>query len=586
MVWCLGRLEQAPTKRSFSSLRIREKFIYLVLAPLHSLVEVCLIASCGTSPGQSLVWGLLQELFAARVLIVGFPTRRLFQGSFRCRSLIQRLFAEVSKVPMKNESGRERCVPSSLSWTTCTWGDPDACMEELRMRRPLSKSQWDGVRRIEFLLKAWIEVSPVDAETMGRTAGKIESLEDSLRALEKAATIFRQEGRGYFSNKTQEDHGGSVVRGWTAGMLLKEDEFSTFKEVDPRRLAFTGFPAFRPSKFLDELGRKVYNDPLAMRMSPEECKLKQPRLKVHCSNKDKVFFVRTPGLFQSSWSPQRFRDHRELRLGVVCSSQGPMEGSINIGFERSEPTRASSSKMDPIPSLWGGLGENPFGKVWDHQGLRQRPPWLLLFVWDLGGEVKEKCPGRADACKEDFSFGRSQSERLWWWDGFWLPALFSNGGQLGRWIGANGAFVVGLEFRTGRPRRCGKHAPSSSTFQNLQWTDHRRLHFLQHPGSIIRSTPFQRRYHCRWLDGGVQEREAHPQWEEGFQRWVGLHVLGGGLARWRWTHPWFFEKSCPPGWATPEGSKIGLRHRLTSGGANWIHHIADAVPEADASTFG
>lgn len=79
------------------------------------------------------------------------------------------------------------------------------------MRRPLSKSQWDGVRRIEFLLKAWIEVSPVDAETMGRTAGKIESLEDSLRALEKAATIFSQEGRGYFSNKTQEDHGGSVV---------------------------------------------------------------------------------------------------------------------------------------------------------------------------------------------------------------------------------------------------------------------------------------------------------------------------------------------------------------------------------------
>ena len=181
---------------------------------------------------------------------------------------------------------------------------PRCCMEELRMRRPLSKSQWDGVRRIEFLLKAWIEVSPVDAETMGRTAGKIESLEDSLRALEKAATIFSQEGRGYFLNKTQEDHGGSVVRGWTAGMLPKEDEFSTFKEVDPRRLTFTGFPAFRPSKFLDELGRKVYDDPLAMRMSPEECKLKQPRLKVHCSNKDKV------SLFELLDSSNRLGVHR------------------------------------------------------------------------------------------------------------------------------------------------------------------------------------------------------------------------------------------------------------------------------------
>lgn len=91
-------------------------------------------------------------------------------------------------------------------------------------------------------MKAWIDVSPVDAETMGRTAGKIESLEDKLRSLEKAASIFSQDGRGYFSNKAQADHGGAIVRGWSAGLLPKEDEFSTFKEVEPSRLSFTGFP--------------------------------------------------------------------------------------------------------------------------------------------------------------------------------------------------------------------------------------------------------------------------------------------------------------------------------------------------------
>ena len=78
-------------------------------------------------------------------------------------------------------------------------GRPRECSKELLMRRPLSKIQWDGVRRLEFLMKAWLDVSPVDANSMGRIAGKVESLEDSLKALEKAAQSLDQHGRDYFS---------------------------------------------------------------------------------------------------------------------------------------------------------------------------------------------------------------------------------------------------------------------------------------------------------------------------------------------------------------------------------------------------
>ena len=185
---------------------------------------------------------------------------------------------------------------------------PRFCMQELLIRRPLSKMQWDGIKRLEFLVRAWIDVSPVDADAMGRVAGKVESLEDSLRHLEEAATRLCQDGRGYFGKKRQDDCVGVKLRGAHAGTLPKTDEFSTFKEVDPSRLSFTGFPSFKPSKYLDELGRKVFEEPVSMRMKPEDCTRKQPNLKVHCSLKQKL------SLFELLDSSGRLGVHRREEI--------------------------------------------------------------------------------------------------------------------------------------------------------------------------------------------------------------------------------------------------------------------------------
>lgn len=168
-------------------------------------------------------------------------------------------------------------------------GRPRECSKELLMRRPLSKIQWDGVRRLEFLMKAWLDVSPVDANSMGRIAGKVESLEDSLKALEKAAQSLDQHGRDYFSARVPaEDFAPRVARGWSVGILPHCDEFSTFKQVDPSRLSFTGVPGFDPSYFLDEGGRRIYEEPIKHRRDPNSYTGKLPKLKVHCSFEEKV----------------------------------------------------------------------------------------------------------------------------------------------------------------------------------------------------------------------------------------------------------------------------------------------------------
>ena len=166
---------------------------------------------------------------------------------------------------------------------------PKECSKELLIRRPLSKIQWDGVRRLERLMKAWLDVSPVDASSMGRIAGKVESLEDSLLALEKSARSLGKGGREYFvSRVSQEDFTPRVSRGWSVGLLPHCDDFSTFKQVEPSRLSFTGVPGFDPSYFLDEEGRKIFEEPLKHRLNPEEFSGKIPKLKVHCSFEEKV----------------------------------------------------------------------------------------------------------------------------------------------------------------------------------------------------------------------------------------------------------------------------------------------------------
>eukprot|EP00438_Fugacium_kawagutii_P022352 Skav233118 [mRNA] locus=scaffold1342:395006:405928:- [translate_table: standard] len=160
---------------------------------------------------------------------------------------------------------------------------------KIAVRRKLSKVQWEAVRRFEEFLRSWDSVSPITPEVMGRTASKVESLEEMIEELEAMARSSCSGASSYFGHRKEEDAPGrapdhqAVVVGKVSG-----SGFSTFKSVEASRLNFVGRPNFDPCPYLDPVSRQIYEDPCGVRMSPSECLVKPPKLRVHCSQNEKV----------------------------------------------------------------------------------------------------------------------------------------------------------------------------------------------------------------------------------------------------------------------------------------------------------
>ena len=165
---------------------------------------------------------------------------------------------------------------------------PRSITSVLKPRQKLSKRQWEGVRRLESYARAWIEVSPIGPEEMGRTAAKVESLEEVISQLEtEAATI--SDSNSYFGQATREDKEGDPQRQQGASSELQVPAgMTTFKEIDSKRLTFVGRPVFDPSPYLDPKGREIFQDPLATRDPITSATRRPPRLRVHCSKSEKV----------------------------------------------------------------------------------------------------------------------------------------------------------------------------------------------------------------------------------------------------------------------------------------------------------
>ena len=168
-------------------------------------------------------------------------------------------------------------------------GRPRSAGYENWVGRPLTRKQWDTVQRLEHLSAAWFHVSPVDAEQMGRTAGKIETMNDILESLECQASALGHSGHQYFPVRTQDDRpgvgaGSSCIQIGTS----ESSSMSTFKPVDSSRLSFIGTPSFDPGPYLDPLSRRIFEDPLKERLDPALFHGRAPKLRVHCSRSEKI----------------------------------------------------------------------------------------------------------------------------------------------------------------------------------------------------------------------------------------------------------------------------------------------------------
>ena len=127
---------------------------------------------------------------------------------------------------------------------------------------------------------AWREAEPVTADTMGRAAGKLESIEKTLSKL-----VEFEDGLDFLFDSLPGDSSGAASRPLkkhrfapglqhaSAGEVIGElrgSYSSVAKPIIADRLDFRGEPNFDPSPFLDAKSRFIFQDPLSAAISPSD----------------------------------------------------------------------------------------------------------------------------------------------------------------------------------------------------------------------------------------------------------------------------------------------------------------------------
>lgn len=111
----------------------------------------------------------------------------------------------------------------------------------------LSSHQWSAVKRIAPLVDSWNSHEAVDAAAMGRSASKVESLEDVLAELDSfASAVCSYHGvHGAPQSSVRSSKGFFGHPGTVVGSLGSCVERAA-KDIEPERYACHGAPSFDP----------------------------------------------------------------------------------------------------------------------------------------------------------------------------------------------------------------------------------------------------------------------------------------------------------------------------------------------------
>ena len=156
----------------------------------------------------------------------------------------------------------------------------------------LNYEQWQFVKRITPVVDEWNREAPVTADVMGRSAAKVENVEDLLRALQSSTASVARDLSGYKGGQRQRmqtswgyaQHAGSEV-----GKLSTAIEHIA-KSLEPHRLKFWKRPSFDPVPYLDEANRETYCRPLQNACCPEEAP-RPPPVRVRIKASDRLRFL-------------------------------------------------------------------------------------------------------------------------------------------------------------------------------------------------------------------------------------------------------------------------------------------------------
>ena len=161
------------------------------------------------------------------------------------------------------------------------------------MGTPLNRQQWEVVRRLAEHVDGWNKQPPVRANEMGRSAVKVEGMEDLLATLAADATPIGAELRNYLGRALpglQTSWGNRCNPGEVVG-TLRHDVACLAKQVEPDRLKFWDVPSFNPGPFMDFDNLQKFLTPLDFAEVADIDEYRPPRVSVRCRGSDVVSFL-------------------------------------------------------------------------------------------------------------------------------------------------------------------------------------------------------------------------------------------------------------------------------------------------------
>lgn len=177
-----------------------------------------------------------------------------------------------------------------LNWLAM--GEQLMKVDGLGLGTKLSANQWKVVHRIIPLVRAVVDHEVVDAVSMGRSAAKVETIEEALKALEEAVVQPAGELRRYERRKPfdagpewgQSGHPGEVVG------VMRSNIDHVAKDVEPDRYKFHGRPSFDAARYLDDENKRRFERPLdfAEDIDPRDARLPQVRVRGSRENQMKL----------------------------------------------------------------------------------------------------------------------------------------------------------------------------------------------------------------------------------------------------------------------------------------------------------
>lgn len=140
---------------------------------------------------------------------------------------------------------------------------------------PLNSEQKKVVMRFTRLMQDWIDCPAISAADMGRSAGKVETVEMMLQQLTvEAMKVSREQGSGKIV----------APPGAPTSML---SEVQVAKEMKAHKLKFGGRPQFNPMPFLDPETAEMYDKPLTNSTPPWDSTETPPKVQVRGSRSDR-----------------------------------------------------------------------------------------------------------------------------------------------------------------------------------------------------------------------------------------------------------------------------------------------------------